>query len=76
MAFLFEYGNWENIKDADELKQMLGSIWQERSLFFGDFSYSEEEKKLFQPFLQFDGNKIRAKNMAPDPNGKPSVLTK
>ena len=62
MAFLFEYGNWENIKNANGLKQILGSIWRERSLFFGDFNYSEEEKKSFQPFLQFDGNEIRAKN--------------
>jgi len=63
MPFLFEYGDWQSISNKDVLKQMLQEIW--RRGFFPDeeIELNEEEKdRRYQPFLQFDGNQIRARN--------------
>ena len=59
MPFLFEYGEWASIANSKDLKQMLQSIWSER-LFAEQFS--EDERPAYQPFLQFDGDAIRARN--------------
>jgi 5-methylcytosine-specific restriction enzyme subunit McrC len=63
MAFLFEYGNWIEISNEDELKNMLEVIWGERLLWKEETDNEESTGKgLYQPFIQFDGNKIRARN--------------
>src|SRR4051812_37132840 len=62
MATLFEYGKWEGIQNREALNQMLLDIWAQR-LFVGEFESSEENKhKQYQPFLQFEGNSVRANN--------------
>lgn len=62
MISLFEYGKWSTISERETLEDILLSIWQSR-IFTHDFVLSDNEKdKRYQPFLQFDGNSIRAKN--------------
>lgn len=63
MVTLYEYGQWESITNKSDLKQMLQDIWQKR--LFVDTETEINEDKIdsrYQPFLQFDGNKIRANN--------------
>ncbi|MBU1145141.1 MAG: restriction endonuclease [Firmicutes bacterium] len=63
MITLYEYGNWENISNRGTLKRTLQEIWQKR-LFDEEEMVQDEDVKdnRYQPFLQFDGNQIRAKN--------------
>lgn len=63
MALLFEYGEWESVKNKDALKQILKDIWQQRLFVDSEAEISEDEKdKRYQPFLNFDDNQVRANN--------------
>jgi 5-methylcytosine-specific restriction enzyme subunit McrC len=64
MTLLFEYGNWEYINNRDTLEKLLISVWQNRQITQIEENYLQQEAKelQFQPFLNFDGNKIKAKN--------------
>ena len=63
MPTLFEYGEWKTVSDAPDLKRFLLDIWQNNKFNDGENEKDEDERdKNFQPFLQFDGNKTRAKN--------------
>jgi 5-methylcytosine-specific restriction enzyme subunit McrC len=63
MAVLFEYGNWESIKNKNALQQMLRDIWKQRISLDPEEEITEgETDNRYQPFLQFDGNQIRANN--------------
>jgi 5-methylcytosine-specific restriction enzyme subunit McrC len=69
MAILYEYHNEVTIQSPMALKTYLHQVWQEQ---FGAFTQdllteNEEEesaigRKKYQPFLQFDGATIRARN--------------
>lgn len=62
MISLFEYGQWATISERDTLEDILCSIWQSR-IFTNDFELAgKETDKKYQPFLQFDGDRIKAKN--------------
>lgn len=66
---LYEYDNWESTGFSDEkikrFKEYLDEIWQSRkrygSVENSEDSYYETDKKK-QRFLEFDGDKIKAKN--------------
>ncbi len=63
MSLLFEYGEWKGISNKDVLKPMLQDIWKQR--MFVDLESIESENETdshYQPFIQFDGNHIRANN--------------
>lgn len=63
MILLFEYDEWKSIKGKDALLSMLQAIWKQG--LFVDFeahASEEENNQRFQPFLNFDGNEIRANN--------------
>jgi 5-methylcytosine-specific restriction enzyme subunit McrC len=63
MALLFEYGEWESIKNKDALKQVLRNIWQHRLFVDIEIEINEEKKdRRYQPFLNFDDDQIRANN--------------
>lgn len=63
MPLLFEYWNWETIKNKNTLQQMLQDIWKQKIFVDSDFDFSEEQTdRRYQPFLQFDGNSSRANN--------------
>jgi len=64
MAFLFEYGDWVTTPRPDDLRKFLREIY-DAELFTEPTEEINEENSgdlRFQPFLQFDGNQIRAKN--------------
>lgn len=63
MVTLYEYGQWESITNKSDLKQMLRDIWQKRLFVDTEAEINEDETdSRYQPFLQFDGNRIRANN--------------
>lgn len=63
MPNLFEYGNWESIKNKNALEQMLHNIWMQKIFVNTDPNLTDEHSnKKYQPFLQFDGNRVRANN--------------
>ena len=63
MTSLFEYGNWESIKNKNALRQMLKDIWKQRLFVDTNSELTEDESdNHYQPFLQFDDNQIRANN--------------
>jgi len=63
MAILYEYGKWVEVENPKLLKEMLKDIWKERKLEESDPEKSEEEENTKkQPFLQFDGNEVKANN--------------
>lgn len=63
MAFLYEYGQWQPVSDKNGLRQMLKSVWQQKLFVPADEEIAEEDiDNSYQPFLQFDGYKVRAKN--------------
>ena len=62
MISLFEYGKWSSISDRESLEGILLSLWQNR-VFTRNMNLSDADKdNKYQAFLQFDGNRIRAKN--------------
>ena len=67
MTVLFEYHNVFEIDDPKMLKDYLKEVWNERyAILVKDENKSEEDDlpsgKAYQPFLNFDGNIIRANN--------------
>ena len=63
MSLLFEYDKWKTISNKDDLKQMLQDIWKQRLFVDSEAIENEEQKNSrYQPFLNFDGNQIRANN--------------
>src|SRR5688572_5961493 len=64
MQHLFEYGEWLSIKDPNGLREFLQAIWEERPSFFvqEQEEIEEEISKHYQPFFQFSGQNIRARN--------------
>ena len=63
MAVLFEYGKWHSISDRVGLMPLLNDMWLYRKILDenGEVPESKDEKE-YQPFLKFDGNKIKANN--------------
>ncbi len=61
MTILFEHYNWERTKRSASLRGSLQDVWASRS---GDLRIDEEEitEPVTQPFLTFDGDKIKARN--------------
>lgn len=63
MALLFEYGDWEGVKNIGALKPILQDIWKQRLFVDPDPELDEEMiDKRYQPFLKFDSNNARANN--------------
>lgn len=66
MTLMFEFGSWEAVADRSGLKLQLYELWQQYSPSENEveFEGSEDHQNgsFYQPFLQFDGNKIRARN--------------
>ncbi|MGA3014368.1 MAG: hypothetical protein ABSD71_10075 [Bacteroidales bacterium] len=62
MSFLFEYGKWEPAENTRGLKQLLQGIWLHGGVFYEEIETEELSDKSYQPFLRFDGGKIRANN--------------
>lgn len=63
MPLLFEYGNWESIKNKNALQQMLQDIWKQKIFIAIDSDLTEEQSdKKYQPFLHLDGDSARANN--------------
>jgi len=63
MSLLFEYGNWESVSQPDALQAALRQIWHQDLFADPDAEPTEEQNdRRFQPFLKFDGNRIRANN--------------
>jgi 5-methylcytosine-specific restriction enzyme subunit McrC len=63
MTILFEYSEWAKVDDRRSLEDGLEKLWRQ-DLFVATESEeaSSEQKIKHQPFLQFDGNRIRANN--------------
>lgn len=63
MTLLFEYSDWARVPQAAELKELLREVWSQRLFVNADDELTEDqEDKLYQPYLKFDGNQIRANN--------------
>lgn len=62
MSLIFEYGKRVEIKNPAGLKQLLRNIWSERLLETNENEQIEGEDLKNQPFIQFDGNQIKANN--------------
>ncbi len=61
MPVIFEYGQWAQVADTKDLKRMLQIIWNDRP--FNDL-IGENPNPFYQPFLQFDGELVRARNFS------------
>ena len=63
MISLFEYDEWQSIKSKDALLPMLQDIWKQKLFVDSETEKGEEQNdKRYQPFLNFDGDEIRANN--------------
>jgi len=63
MNFLFEYGEWATVDRPSDLKKLLKDTWDRQLATFSELKVADsDEENSYQPFIQFDGNKIRAKN--------------
>jgi 5-methylcytosine-specific restriction enzyme subunit McrC len=64
MSHLFEFGGWTQVEDPDQLKVFLSKIYDQQrwSAIWNEETSEEEEKSVKQPYLQFDGNSVRANN--------------
>jgi 5-methylcytosine-specific restriction enzyme subunit McrC len=63
MEHLFEFGKWVAVEDANWLKQYLVVTWDNRISDPNQQTLdSTDLPRQFQPFLQFDGDRIRANN--------------
>jgi 5-methylcytosine-specific restriction enzyme subunit McrC len=63
MAFLFEYGNWLPVINKADLKKILIDVWQKQFFVLNNLEAKEEYKESsYQPFLQFDGDSVKANN--------------
>lgn len=63
MPTLFEYHNWETVSNKGDLEAGLREMWSQRFFVDPEADLPEEASdRRFQPFLRFDGNRIRANN--------------
>lgn len=64
MSVLFEFHNTVEVGEPNALKDYLHRVWNEHyaKLINEETDYEKENNKLYQPFLSFDGNNIRARN--------------
>lgn len=64
MSVLFEFHNTVEVGEPNALKDYLHQVWNEHyaRLINEETDYERENNKLYQPFLSFDGNYIRARN--------------
>lgn len=62
MKHLFEYGDWEKVKNSKALKDLLISIWKMNDNFLEDETEENKTDKYYQPFLSFSNDEVRAKN--------------
>ena len=69
MAILYEYHNEVIVSQPKALKNYLHTVWQGQYAPFrkdwpdeGDPSSGNPVRKEYQPFLDFDGNEVRARN--------------
>jgi len=59
---LFEYGLKKRIANADDVKQLLRNIWNQKRTSL-ELNYTENiNDNDYQPFLRFDGEYVRANN--------------
>lgn len=61
MKVLFEFGGWHSITNPDALKNFLRAVWSSQ-IHVHDKERAEGEDNRYQPFLQFDGDQVRANN--------------
>lgn len=59
---LFEYGPKEKITNSDEVKRLLKNVWNQKKYLFELSNIENITDDDFQPFLQFDGEFVRANN--------------
>lgn len=62
MALLFEYGDWAPVSGHEVLRETLRQIWLYERPVDAESEPENENDPRFQPFLKFDGNRIRANN--------------
>lgn len=64
MPALYEFGQWAYITDPASLRNQLRDIWSARLFVDAEAEIPEESESdtRYQPFLQFDGSRVRAKN--------------
>lgn len=63
MAVLFEFDAWKPISNKAKVKSLLLDIWQQRIVNKQDIETEENKNNsTYQPFLQFDGDNVRANN--------------
>lgn len=63
MALIFEHGDWIDLADRSSLEDALVDLW-ERTRPPEDEDADETSSRRYQPFLQFDGKRCRARNFA------------
>jgi 5-methylcytosine-specific restriction enzyme subunit McrC len=63
MSYIFEYGAWVSVDGETKLKQSLKDIWEQQLFAFDKVDEMSNDVEFhYQPFLKFDGAKIRANN--------------
>lgn len=63
MNYIFEYGDWVPVKGQTKLKYLLNDIWEHQKFTFDEFEETDSDaENHYQPFLQFDGDQVRANN--------------
>jgi 5-methylcytosine-specific restriction enzyme subunit McrC len=63
VTLLFEYDQWKPVKNVTGLKPMLQEIWKQKLFVDSENELDEEANdKRYQPFLNFDGDSVRANN--------------
>lgn len=56
---LFEFGEWHEVSNNQLLREYLKAVWENRKGLIED---EREASTSNQPFLQFDGNTVKARN--------------
>lgn len=63
MALLFEYGAPSHVSDPRSLKRFLNDVWLSRGSNLPNQQDGDDKgQTIFQPFLNFDGDQVRARN--------------
>lgn len=62
MELLFEYGKQVDIKNRVDLENYLCLIWKDYKELWPDINTFDSSRRLYQPFLSFDGSKAKANN--------------
>ena len=64
MFTLFEYGKQITVKDRNGLEGYLRYLWQDYKNLWVDENqeYENQNSTNFQPFVSFDGDKVKANN--------------